>query len=215
MEYQRDSQRKILACFRQIRIAAVIALVALLMYGCGSGSYFTAFESQPRNVATFVRQDTDLGYVTKVAVLPFENGTQDEFAPQRVRDLVMTQILSMGIFDVVDKGIVDSTLREMAIDKTMRINTPILKRLGQRLGVQAFIYGVVENIGANRTGAFSYPEVSLTMKLIDAETSMVLWQSSAHKNGYSLWDRLFGLDPQDGFQLTLDLTQEMLLTIPK
>ena len=205
MEYKRPSQRALLACLRQLHVLAVIAITILSMYGCATR----------QDVATFVRQETDLAYVTKVAVLPFQNGTDDKFAPQRVRDLTITQILSMEIFDVVDRGVVDSTLREMAIDKTMQINTPILKRLGQRLGVQAFIHGVVESIGANRSGAFSYPEVSLTMKLIDAETSMVLWQSSAHKNGYSLWDRLFGLDPQDGFQLTLNLTQEMLLTIPK
>ena len=205
MEYKCASQCKFLGCLGRIQIFAVAAITVLLLYGCGAR----------QNDATFVRQETDFGFVTRVAVLPFENDTDDQFAAQRIRDITMTQILSMGIFDVVDKGVVDSTLREMAIDKDKPINSPILKRLGQRLGVQAFIHGAVANLGGGRSGAFSYPEVSLTMKLIDSESSLVLWQSSAHRNGYSVWQRLFDLDPQDGFQLSLALTRDMLATIPK
>ncbi|NOX81123.1 MAG: hypothetical protein GXP57_08590 [Deltaproteobacteria bacterium] len=205
MELKCTPQRKFLAYLGQVQFCALAAIIILSLSGCAA----------PQNESTFVRQKTDLRYVKKVAVLPFTNNTSDKFAAQRIRDITTTQILSMGIFDVVDEGVVDSALREMAIGKDKPMDTPILKRLGQRLGVQAFIDGTVNDIGTNKSGPFSYPEVSLTLKLVDSESAEILWQSSAHRNGYSVWERLFDLDPQDSFQLALILTRDMLATIPK
>jgi len=164
---------------------------------------------------TFVRDNVDLGYVTRVAVLPFDNNTQDDFAAQRIRDITATRILALGIFDVVDKGIVDSALREMAIDKDTPLDVPVVKRLGQRLGVQAFVYGTVNSIGENRQGSFTYPQVALTLELLDSESAQVLWRNSDTNSGYSLADRLFGLAPMDAFQITVTLLNSMLATIPK
>ncbi len=205
MEPKCTPQRKFLAYLGQSRVWALAAIIILALSGCAA----------PQNESTFVRRNTDLRYVKKVAVLPFANNTENKFAGQRIRDITTTQILAMGIFDVVDKGVVDSALREMAIGQGKPMGTPILKRLGQRLGVQAFIYGTVNDIGSSRSGQFSYPEVSLTLKLIDGASAEVLWQSSAHRNGYSIWERLFDLSPQDNFQLALILTRDMLSTIPR
>ena len=205
MELKCTPQRKFLTCLGQFQVLVLAAIIILSLPGCAAR----------QSEATFVRPKTDLRYVKKVAVLPFANNTSDKFAARRIRDIVTTQILSMGIFDVVDKGVVDSALREMAIGKGKPMNTPLLKRLGQRLGVQAFIDGTVNDIGSNRSGQFSYPEVSLTLKLIDSDSAEVLWQSSAHRNGYSVWERLFALDPQDSFQLAMTLTRDMLATIPR
>lgn len=173
------------------------------------------FQSSTTSGRNFVRENVDLGYVTKVAILPFQNNTQDDFAAQRVRDLTTTQVLAMGIFDVVDKGIVDSAMREMAIDDDTPLDIPLAKRLGQRLGVQGFILGTVNSIGENRQGSFTYPEVAFTLALLDSESALVLWRNSDTLSGYSLSDRLFGLAPLDAFQITTTLLEQMLLTIPK
>ncbi|MBU0960140.1 MAG: hypothetical protein KKH60_01335, partial [Proteobacteria bacterium] len=66
-----------------------------------------------------------------------------------------------------------------------------------------------------RQGSFSYPEMSLTLQLLDGESSLILWRTSDTLSGYSLSDRLFGLDPMDSFQITVELLNNMLSTIPK
>ncbi|HEB68686.1 MAG TPA: hypothetical protein ENI88_03585 [Desulfobulbus sp.] len=191
------------SCFH---LVLVLLLLPFYLYGCART------DSVPQ---TFVRKNVDLGYISRVAVLPFENNTQDDFAAQRIRDITATRILALGIFDVVDRGIVDSALREMAIDKTTPLDVPVVKRLGKRLGVQAFVYGTVNSIGENRQGSFSYPEVALTLELLDSESAQVLWRNSDTNSGYSLADRLFGLAPLDAFQITVNLLNSMLATIPK
>jgi len=164
---------------------------------------------------SFVREGVDLAYIKKVAVLPFVNNTTDDFAAQRVRDIASTQILAMGLFDVLDKGIVDSALRELAIDRDTPLDVPLVKQLGRRLDVQGFILGEVNSIGENRQGSFAYSVASLTLQLMDADTAQVLWRDSDSYNGYSTWDRLFGLEPMDPFQVTVHLLRQMLATIPK
>ncbi len=183
-----------------------IFFVLLVCGGCSSTS---------SSIQTFLREGVDIGYINRVAILPFVNNTQDEYAADRIRDITATQIMAMGIFDVVDRGVVDSALREMGIEPETPLDIPLVKRLAQRLNVESFIVGTVNNIGENRQGSFTYPEMSLTLQLLDGESALILWRTSDTLSGYSLADRLFGLDPMDSFQITVQLLKNMLLTIPK
>lgn len=191
---------------RSFFFLTLLLVLSCFLNGCA--------DTQPAT-RTFVRENVDLGYITRVAVLPFENNTKDDFAAQRIRDITATRLLAMGLFDVVDKGIVDAALREMAIDRDTPLDVPVVKRLGQRLDVQAFVYGTVNSIGENRQGSFTYPQVALTLELIDSESAQVLWRNSDTNSGYSLADRLFGLAPMDAFQITVELLNSMLATIPR
>ncbi|MBU1232962.1 MAG: hypothetical protein KKD01_11790 [Proteobacteria bacterium] len=191
---------------KTITYLIILSLSILTSYGCSS---------KESSIQTYLREDIDLSYVTRVAILPFENNTQDEFASKRIRDITATQVMAMGIFDVADKGVVDSALSEMGIDPTTPLDAPLVKRLAQRLNVQSLIIGTVNNIGESRQGSFSYPEMSLTLQLLDGESSLILWRTSDTLSGYSLSDRLFGLDPMDSFQITVELLNNMLSTIPK
>ncbi len=169
------------------------------------------------NGISFVREGVDFGYITKVGVLPFENNTEEKYAAEKIRDIVATQILVLELFDVVDKGLVDSAMREMGIGPQTPMDVPLTKRLAQRLGVQGFISGSVNSLSNNSLGSssFKYSEASITIKLLDSESAQVLWRGSDALNGYSLADRLFGLEPMDIFQVTVSLIRRMLGTIPK
>lgn len=162
----------------------------------------------------FVREDVDLDFILNIAVLPFENHTEDKFVMERVRDVTITQVLALGLFDVVDKGLVDSVLREEAIDKGMPIDKPTIKRLGQLLKVQALLLGSVNESDEKRLGSSSYPELSLTLRLVETKSGMILWQASGHRAGDSLLTRLFGLTPTDSFQVSLQLVRSLLGTMP-
>jgi len=67
--------------------------------------------------------------------------------------------------------------------------------------------------GTESLGASVYPEVNLTLRLLDAETGTLIWQATGRGSGYSLLDRLFGLAPKNHFQVTLELLERMLRTI--
>lgn len=180
-----------------------LAVACLVLSGCGLSSGKTT---------SFMREDIDLGFYQRIAVLSFENHTSDAFAADRLRDVVMTQLLASGYYDVVDKGLVDSVLLEEAVDKGAPIGKPALERLGQIMNVQGFIIGSVDESSDVRKGSFEYPQVSLTLRLVDAKSATVLWQASGHRNGYTLGGRLFGAASRDKFQVSMDLVDELLAT---
>ncbi|NDY41529.1 hypothetical protein G3N55_01500 [Dissulfurirhabdus thermomarina] len=179
-------------------------LLAMSLAACGAVT----------GVRHFTREGTDLGYVQRVAVLPFETPEQGDFSGERARDFTITQGLAMGRFDVVDKGLVDSVLREEAVQPGTPLDLATLKRLGKRLNVQAFLMGTVDQEGEGKRGAFRFPEIALTLRLVDAGTGAVLWRASGHGSGYSLLGRLFGLAPRNSFQVGMDLVGDLLRTLP-
>ena len=189
---------------RKCFLVAFILVIVDILSGCGVKT-----SSQ-----SFLREDTELGFVQRVAVLPFENHSKDEFAAARARDFTITQGLAMGLFDIVDKGLVDSVLQEEVIEPGAPLDESMTKRLGQRLKVQAILLGAVDYAGEGEKGNFAFPELSLTMRLLDADTAVVLWQASGHGSGYCLWKRLFGLAPRDIFQVGLGTIKDMLETLP-
>ena len=128
--------------------------------------------------------------------------------------LVITQVLAMGLFDVADKGIVDSRLVEEAINPAEPIDPVTLKRLGQRLSSQAFLIGSVDLSTEQGRGSKNFPELSLTLRLVDANTGLILWQASGYRNGESLVGRLFGLQSDDEFRVAMKLTHYLLSTAP-
>jgi TolB-like protein len=184
----------------QVFLTMLLCGMILLLTGCGSG------------VATksFMREGASLAHIERVVVLPYENlGGGGE---KRIREITMTQLLASGMFDVVDKGRVDSVLRDEALAPETPFDEATLRRLGQRLNAQAFILGSVESSTESR-GSSSYPEIVMTLRLIDSETGTLLWQASGRGSGYTLSDRLFGFAPKNSFQVTLELLTRLLKTL--
>ena len=180
--------------------ASLLAGLLLSLAGCGSSTATKAF----------MREGASLAHIQTVVVLPYEDiGGGGE---KRIRELTMTQLLSSGMFDVVDKGRVDSLLRDEAIEPGAPFDEATLRRLGQRLNAQGFILGSVEQTSESR-GSSVYPEIVLTLRLIDSETGTLLWQASGRGSGYTLSDRLFGFAPKNSFQVTLELLTRLLKTL--
>lgn len=181
-----------------------VAVMAVLLTACGTKS----------NMESFLRDEVDLSAVTKVAVLPFENHSKEQFAAERIRGMAITQILAKGLFDVVDKGLVDSALREEAVDLSKApMDAATMKRLGQRLGVQALMLGAIEQAGVVQRGNTSYPELSITLRLLDINSGMIFWQASGNRSGESMGKRLFGFSSDDDFKIALKLLGQILATI--
>ena len=63
-----------------------------------------------KTTISFMREDVTLDFVNRICVLPLENNTDKKYAPELARDVLNTQIMAMNMFDVIDKGIVDSVL---------------------------------------------------------------------------------------------------------
>ncbi len=163
---------------------------------------------------TYLRENVDLAFINRIAVMPFENNTNDSYAADRSRNITITQFLALGIADVIDKGLVDSVLLEEAVEFGKPIDQATIKRLGQRLNVQAFLIGTVDEAGETGRSTSSSSEISFTLRLIDARAAMILWQASGHGSGDSFRRRLFGLASIENFKVSSSLVKKLLSSIP-
>lgn len=180
-------------------------VMAIMLVGCG-GTFTSDY---------FIRENVDFDVIKRVAVMPFLNNTSDKFASERVRNIAITQLLANGVADVVDRGIVDSVLFEEVIDPAQPIDLINLKRLGQRLNVDAFLLGSVDMQSSTQAGARAYPQLALTLRLVEAQSAAILWQSSGHWTSENFFGKVFGIAPTDSFHVNLLLLDRMVKSLAK
>lgn len=143
--------------------------------------------------------------INRIAVLPFENHTPDTFANERIKRLVVIDLLSRGV-DVIEPGEVMGLLREMKVRSLASITARDIKQIAEILKVQAVMTGSVGVFQISRGARVSYPEVSISFILREAETADIIWSAWHTTGGPDFWTRHFGAEG-----MTLDETAKILV----
>ncbi|WP_297058922.1 GNA1162 family protein [Thermosulfurimonas sp.] len=177
-------------------------LMLFLLWGCGTRG----------EIRSYLRQGVDPAFVKRVAVLKFENHTRNKQAADRMRDIVTMEALALGVFDVVDRTVVDEVLSEEGVEEGMGLDKATIRRLGKRLGVQALLVGSVDAYEEEREGSYTYPVVSVSLRLIDVASGEIIWKAGGTETGYSMVGRLFGWKPKNAIEVSFRLVDRLLRT---
>ena len=110
----------------------VLAIVALLMGGCGGGRAET-------NVPKVYRQE----HIERVAVLPFGN---DHFT-----DKVIEKLVEHSKWQVIDRANLDRILKEQDLQHTEKFDAETAVEVGKLSGVDLVIFGDYRGIYAAAT----------------------------------------------------------------
>jgi len=153
----------------------------------------------------YTRPGVDTNSIDKIAVLPFENFTSDKFSDEKIRSLVIIDLISRGV-DVIEPGEVRGLLKEMQLRSLNSITSRHFKQIGEILKVQAVMTGSVGVFKVSRGATVSYPEVSISLILHEAETSDILWSAWHTTGGAGFWERHFGAEGK-----TVDETAKILI----
>ncbi|MBI2930245.1 MAG: DUF799 family lipoprotein [Planctomycetes bacterium] len=151
------------------RAAALVLLLAA--GGCGSVSN-----------SVYTHEQFDLGSITKVAVLPFQNFSTESRAGERILSIFCSELLSMRLFDVVDPAQTADYLKVAKVDSAT-LSSPELKKFKQALGVNAVVFGSVDEYSMQAATGDSFPVVTVSARMVDVETGTVLWMCSASASG--------------------------------
>lgn len=183
-----------------IRVFLVLLLL-LACVGCASEKTF------------FLDEDVEINLLRRIAVLPFSNHTQTKFVENRMRDVITTEILSRGLFDVVADGDVKRFLKDEVNGKPEAVDAKIARRMGSELGVEAFMTGSVDIYDENRNGTYTYPVVAVTLRLLDVRNNKIIWQASSSETGYGTWSRILGFASEDFNQVSFRLAEKILSSL--
>jgi TolB-like protein len=186
-----------------VTIRTLVLLLILSVAGC-KGS-----------VIRYINPEANFSFIKKVAILPFNNMSNDKFAGERVRNTLTVDLMSRGVFEVTERGEVTKAMglvfRAAGFEEggAVEVDKETLKLLGERLGVQAVILGSVDEYES----AARRSVVSLSVRMLDTSSGIILWQANSTVTGTSSWRTILGLEEQDRSTLTRTAVKDALDTL--
>ena len=184
---------------------AWILLTMFIVSGCG-GKGVPSF---------YINPDFDFSFVKRVAVLPLDNLTNEKFAADAVRHVVISELLASGLVDVVVPGDAVAAVDNLKLKPGQSLNADQIKALGKSLKVQAVIIGAVEKYEEARMGNISAPEVTITLMMADTSSGSIIWSVTRTRGGADFWARHFGARSETMSETTLKVVREALHTLYK
>jgi len=155
-------------------------IVLVLLPGCS-----------PR-ATSYVRQDVDYSFIRKVAVLPFQNLSQDINANARVYSIFVAQLLDRQAVDVAEYGAVLSAMAQMQLDFNSVLPPEQIVKLGKILEVDGIFFGSVQEYGLERISQDRTYTITASYSLAETQTGLTVWSAQARNDGASFWRKLFG-----------------------
>jgi TolB-like protein len=181
-----------------------LALTVILFTGC-AGARRTVY----------VDPQFDFGGVTRVAIVPFENLTNDQGASRFVTRLFFTELLAQNVFDVVEPGEVSAFLAAKPAEKGAEMNLDLMKAMAAKLGVQGIILGTVGESTEFRSGNLNTNVISINVRMVSPETGGTIWSSSVNTEGPGFFARLFGLGEKTRGNVTRNAVRKAIHSLVK
>jgi hypothetical protein len=155
---------------RKLNFLFILASLYINILGCASSS-------------EFVSSGINLKKYERVAVLPFVDYPLRLGSGMLVADMVTTKLHSSG-FNVIDRMQTSRALQEQGFGQSGAVDETSAPVVGRILGVQAFLTGSVNKYETiyQEDRRYSFLDgsiVNLTLKLIDSETSQIVWSGTA------------------------------------
>lgn len=176
-----------------------LCLCLMMLYGCATGG-----QSNYKNTLM------NFGAIQSVAVLPLQNLSSDEDAPERVRDTFMVMLLATESIYVLPPGEVQRGVDRAGIRNQATPDVEQVKKLGQILGVDAVVTGVLREYGEVRSGQSQANLISLSLKMLEVETGSIVWSAEATRGGIGLGDRMLGGGGKPMNEVTRDAVNDLL-----
>ncbi len=119
-------------------------------------------------------------FPSSIALLPLSSEAIDVRAPELVRSLFDTY-LSAANFNLADIKGTDQKLEGLGISEGGQLNAFPPKKLAETLGVDALLYGDIEEFNNANIGVYAKRAVKVRLWLVDPETGATIWESERSK----------------------------------
>ncbi|MBN2373385.1 hypothetical protein JXL19_06345 [bacterium] len=184
-------------------------LILLVAYGCGTMNSATFFAKPvvAPEIVTYRAWNPN----RTVCVLPFENISKDTDADTKVREIFVTELFIAHLFrDIVDIVEANAALMSLRIRKPNSLDKETIKALGERLGADYLILGVVTEYSYGK-GKESGAEVGVSIRMIDAGNGNILWTANNFKIGTNSLSRVLGISQGPSpMELTRQVAEEIV-----
>lgn len=201
-----------LLTLRKMRLFMIyggLLLIPALIMGCSIPRKF----SRAGTTISYVHPTYDFSLLTRLAVLPFVNETNEQGAAEQIRRIVITEILSGGYVDVVEPGQVSKRLGELNLAGTIYFSKEDYRRMGEAMDVPVLILGSLSEYGFTTVGGVQLPEISMTIWAVEAQSGTVVWSVSTISKGLGVSGQLFGFSSTTVTEATFETVRRAVRTL--
>ncbi len=156
-------------------------LLSFVLAGCGGVS-----------PTVFYNPEFNFNYIERVAVVPFENLSNDQGAGARATRFCVTDLLARNAFDVVEPGEVGKALEKYSVIRTAELTKDQIIAIGTELKVQGLLLGSVGESETIRSGSANSNTVTLVLRLVETEKGVTVWSSTVTEGGRGFWASILG-----------------------
>jgi TolB-like protein len=161
----------------------------------------------------YINPDVDFSVIKRVAVLPFDNLSQERNADEIVRHLVINELLATGLVEVVVPGEAIAAMNAQGIKSVSSLGEKQIKALGKDLNVQGIIYGAIEKYEIVRDRNIAEPEVTITMIMAETTAGGIVWSVTKTSGGVGFMARHFGARTDTLSEAALKVVREAIRTL--
>jgi len=158
-------------------------ILAALLVTAGCGGVGTT---------SFVHPEFDFAFLESVAVVPFENISDDQGAGHQATRYFDNSLLAAEAFNIVEPGEVARVLENEGLIRTAQLADAQIVAIGAELGVQGLFLGSVSESSSLRSGSTTVSVVTVVIRLVETETGATVWSATASEDSATLWSSLFG-----------------------
>ncbi|MFN7965076.1 MAG: DUF799 family lipoprotein [Acidobacteriota bacterium] len=178
-----------------------LLLAVVTMLGCASGR---------ASKVTYHDPNMDFSLAQTVAVLPFANLTPNPNAADRTRDVFMTMLQAGGGLYVLPPGEVARGSARANVANPIAPTSEEAVALAKIVQADVVITGTVLEYGEVRSGSTSSNVISVSLKMLEAQSGKVVWTASSTQGGVTASARLFGGGGQPMDEVTEKAVEDLL-----
>lgn len=191
------------------RPATAVLAAALLASGVAGCAARRAVDT------TYHDETMDFSLIRTVAVLPFANLSPQQTAAERVRDVFITALQAEGTVYVLPPGEIAKGLSRVTITNPTAPSSEDVVTFAKAVGADAIITGSLLEYGETRSGSAAANFITVSAKMLEAQTGKIVWSSVSTKGGVGAGERLFGGGGKPMNDVTLDAVRDLIRRLMK
>jgi polysaccharide biosynthesis protein PelC len=163
----------------------------------------------------FVNKQYNFNFLEKVAVVPFENLSNDQGAGSRITHIFVTELLAAESFDLAEPGEVSKVTQKYIGSSGSSLTKDQIAEVGKALGVQGIILGSVNETSTVYGGGTATIEVTVDARLVETETGQTVWSATHTDGGRGFWASLFGTGSKSEAEAARKCVKRVVRTLVK
>lgn len=163
----------------------------------------------------FVNRQYNFSFLEKVAVVPFENLSNDQGAGPRITHIFVTELLAAESFDLAEPGEVSKVTQKYIGSSGSSLTQEQIAEVGKALGVQGIILGSVNKSATFVSGGAAGAEVTIDVRMVETETGQTVWSATHTEGGRGFFASLFGTGGKSEAEAERKCVKRVIRTLVK